>query len=411
MRKMVILGAGASKACPNTDPNLPMPLLNDLPAVLRRASPASGYHMLGQYLDRLLSAADGDIEILLTQLLRLDRSFFVPRKQYLLDAEFIREILASGALPEVFHDIRDQKQAAAILGLLGEIAGESPGAAITTFSPRNFFTMFQGALREYFQASFQRYPCPLHLLLFKGLERFDCVVSFNYDEIADYTLWSAGRLTRLSFEGLGFEEVILPTRPTDSPSLQMLPLALRQLVLDQTDCVKFLKIHGSFNWYCQIEETGVPAEDFRYKWTYPVGPPPMLRQSSKGGPQVRYCLGKPSDSVNRQGWTVSPVIFPFLSKESVYLENAMFARHLAAFQQELRSAGSITLVGKNFSNADYELNGLIRYATYGSADRVLDIVDPNPSIEFESFHCSLFNARLGHSYRSLADYPEAPTPR
>jgi hypothetical protein len=409
MRKMVILGAGASKACPNTDPGFPMPLLNDLPTVLRRANPASGYHTLGQYLDRLLSLVGGDIEILLTQLLRLDRSFFIPRQQYSLDAVFIREILASGALPEVFPGDRDQKQAADILGLLEEIAAESPGAAVTTFSPKNFFTMFQGALREYFQASFQRYPCPLHLRLFKELGRFDCVVSFNYDEIADYTLWSAGRLTRLSFEGLGFEEVIMPTRPADSPTLQTFSLDLRQLVLDQTDCVKFLKIHGSFNWYCQIEETHVPTEDFRYTWAYPVGAPPMLRQSSKGGPQVRYCLGRPRDSVDQRGWTVSPVIFPFLSKESVYLENVMFARHLAAFRQELRAAQSITLVGKNFFNSDYELNGMIRYATYGNADRVFDIVDTNSSIQFESFHCALFNARLGHSYRSLADYPGGTT--
>ena len=86
----------------------------------------------------------------------------------------------------------------------------------------------------------------------------------------------------------------------------------------------------------------------------------------------------------------------------------MFARHLAAFQQELRAADSITLVGKNFSNADYELNGMIRYATYSCGDKELVIVDPNPSIEFESFHCSLFNARLGQHYRCLADYPEGP---
>jgi hypothetical protein len=87
----------------------------------------------------------------------------------------------------------------------------------------------------------------------------------------------------------------------------------------------------------------------------------------------------------------------------------MFARHLTAFQHELRTTDSITLVGKNFSNADHELNGMIRYATYGNTERALDIVDPNSSSEFESFHCSLFNARLGHRYGSLADYPKGST--
>ena len=277
----MILGAGASKACPNTNPYLPMPLLSDLPAVLGRFNPASGYHALGQYLDRLLAITNGDIEVLLTQLLRLDRSFFVPRKEYLLDADFISKILASGVLPEVFRGARDEEQATAILHLLRDIAAENPGAAITTYSPRNFFTLFQEALCQYFQASFQRYPCPLHLRLFERLGRFDCVVSFNYDEIADYTLFSAGRLTRLSFQGLGFEEVILP-RSEDVRGLDADPLGLRQPLLDQMGGIKFLKVHGSFNWYCQIEETNVSAEDSLHAWAYPVGPPPALRQSSKG---------------------------------------------------------------------------------------------------------------------------------
>lgn len=63
------------------------------------------------------------------------------------------------------------------------------------------------------------------------------------------------------------------------------------------------------------------------------------------------------------------------------------------------------LVGKSFQNADRELNGMIRCATYGKANRALDIVDLNPSPDFEPFHCSLFNARLGRRYASLAEYP------
>lgn len=82
----------------------------------------------------------------------------------------------------------------------------------------------------------------------------------------------------------------------------------------------------------------------------------------------------------------------------------MFARHLVAFQHELQAAGEIILVGKSFQNSDHDLNGMIRYATYGNTNRVLDIVDPNPAPEFEPFHCSLFNAGLGHRYASLAEY-------
>jgi hypothetical protein len=82
----------------------------------------------------------------------------------------------------------------------------------------------------------------------------------------------------------------------------------------------------------------------------------------------------------------------------------MFARHIFAFQHELSSAAEIFLVGKNFQNSDHELNGMIRYATYGREDRVLHIIDPSTSSGFEAFHCSLFNARLGHHYASFEAY-------
>jgi hypothetical protein len=143
----------------------------------------------------------------------------MPRGQCSLEAEFLDQILASSALPEIFTVPRDARQAAAILELLRTFAVED-ATAVTSFSPVNLFTLFQGALREYFQASFQRYPCPLHLRLFEGLDRFDCVVSFNYDEIADYTLHWAGKLTPSSFEGLGFAGIVLPPQGAEAPELR-----------------------------------------------------------------------------------------------------------------------------------------------------------------------------------------------
>nr|WP_321475261.1 hypothetical protein [uncultured Paludibaculum sp.] len=401
MAKMVILGAGASRACPNTDPGLPMPLLCDLPAVLTRANPKTSYHLLAQYLNSLLEKTGGDIELLLTLLYRLNESFFLPRRQYTLEAEFISQIIASSALPEVFTNLPDAEMATAILEILRKLAADNPGAAVTTFSPANFFNMFQGVLRDYFYASFQRYPCPLHLRLFQSLGRVDCLVSFNYDEIADYSLYSAGKLTRRSFEGLGFDEIILPSRRV-VPAATPVPLGreLCELAEDRMNGVKFLKVHGSFNWYGRVNETGHSRDD----WTYPVGSPPLLRQSIKGGPEVRYCLGTPGATVSCDNWTASPIIFPFLAKESIYRANAMFARHLVAFQHELRAVDKIILVGKSFQNADRELNGMIRYATYGKANRVLDIVDPNRNPDFESFHRSLFNADSGRRYTSFEEY-------
>ena len=116
---------------------------------------------------------------------------------------------------------------------------------------------------------------------------------------------------------------------------------------------------------------------------------------------MRYCLGN-CGATNAANWTSVPIIFPFLAKGSIYRATTIFVRHLAAFQYELQTAGEIVLVGKNFQNADHELNGMIRWTTYGSANRVLHIVDPNPDANFEVFHCSLFNARLGSRYAFFA---------
>lgn len=403
MPKMVILGAGASKACPNTDPQLPMPLLRDLLSVFTHFNPQSTWHWFGPKLDRLLALTDGDVEVLLTLLYRLNECFFLPRGQYLLDPKFLDQIVASSALPEFFVVPRDASQAVAVLELLRTFAVEE-AVAITSLSPQNFFTLFQGGLREYFQASFRRYPCPLHLRLFENLHRFDCVVSFNYDLIADYTLYSAGRLTPLSFEGLGFAEIVLP--PQEAPaslSCGVSDQRLHQATPDWLHCVKFLNVHGSFTWFCRMEEEWPRRDD----WTYPVGPAPRLCQSARGGPEVRYCLGDPHLVPHWTNWTLSPVIFPFLAKDSIYRGNAMFARHMIAFQHELRTADEIYIVGKSFQNSDHELNGMIRYATYGERDRTLHIIDSSENPEFESFHCSLFNAHLGRRYMSFEEYAQA----
>ena len=380
-----------------------MPLLRDLPEILNHFDPPSGFHLLGEYLNRLLAVTSGDIEELLTFMYRLNESFFMPRGQYLLDAKWIDQILASSALPEVFVDPRETPLAIAIVEILRSVAAEEPQSGARTFSPANFFTTFQGALREYFRASIRMHPCPLHMRLFQDLNRNDCVVSFNYDDIADHSLYAARKLTPFSFEGLGFEDVILPAR-TVAPELLSIPgWQQRQQVNDTFNSVKFLKVHGSFTWWSCMK-----APSHEEERIIPVGQMPFLRQSSKGGLIVRYSLADPDDTTNWVGWTFSPIIFPFLTKGSIYRENAIFARHLTAFQNNLRWADEIFLVGKSFQNSDHELNGMIRWATYGDIKKVLHIVDPSKDSAFESFHCSLFNARLGRRYASFDEYVNDP---
>jgi len=399
MPKVIILGAGASKACPNTDPNRPMPLLRDLPGILNHFDPPSGFHLLGEYLNRLLAVTSGNIEELLTFMYRLNESFFMPRGQYLLDAKWIDQILASSALPEVFVDPRETPVAIAVVEVLRKVASEEPQSGARTFSPGNFFTTFQGALREYFSASIRTHPCPLHMRLFQDLNRNDCVASFNYDDIADHSLFAARKLTPFSFQGLGFEEILLPARPISTEPLAIPGWQQRQQVIDTFNSVKFLKVHGSFTWWCCLKKMSDGQDG-----TIPVSSMSFLRQSPKGGLMVRYSLGDRDDATNWDGWTFPPIIFPFLVKGSIYRENAIFARHLAAFQNNLRWAEEIFLVGKSFQNSDHELNGMIRWATFGDTRKVLHIVDPSKDSEFESFHCALFNARLGRRYASFEEY-------
>jgi hypothetical protein len=74
-----------------------------------------------------------------------------------------------------------------------------------------------------------------------------------------------------------------------------------------------------------------------------------------------------------------------------------------AFRRALNAASDIYLVGKNFKNSDAELNGIIRWATWG-ATRNLHIIDPNIDIEF---HRKLFNATVSARYSSFGEYYES----
>jgi len=399
MPKMVILGAGASKACKTNRPDLPMPLLRDLPSVFERFDPKTGQRDFGQKLRELLEITRGDIEVLLTFFYRLNDYFFAHSPVGVLERPFIERIRASGALPYYFPSADECQQADNILERLYSLADPS-NALSTSFAPGNFFTLFQGSLHQYCQASFQSYPCPLHKVLFSHLHRFDTVVSFNYDQIADYTLRWLGKLTPYSFQGLGFSAVILP----EWGALNTIPVPdnphIPRDINDRVNAVTFLKVHGSFNWWSMIDEQWPRGDD----WTHRTGGHIRYRQSTKGGPEVIYSLDQPPNVPNA---TLAPVIFPFLAKELVYRSNPMFERHLVAFQYELSRATEVYLVGKTFDNADRDLNAMIRFATSEGTGRILHIIDPKSSdADFARFHCSLFHADPAEHYAALEAFEE-----
>jgi hypothetical protein len=119
--RLIILGAGASRACPPpyTHPDLPLPLLADLPKILSRERVSDGhfYAWFGECLDRLLKVANDDIELLLTTIYQLQEQFFGPAQQASLDDDIAGRIIASSALQEFFTEETEYRQALQILEL------------------------------------------------------------------------------------------------------------------------------------------------------------------------------------------------------------------------------------------------------------------------------------------------------
>jgi len=368
MSRIIILGAGASRACPNVRPDLPLPLLADLPDILRAdlLNPNSDWPRFGEHFRTLLRSSKNDVEALFTMLFQLEEYFFKPERCAILEREFIDRIFTSGALPEFFPNTDDRELALQVLETLRAFPEEGDHLA-----PRNFFTLFRGSLREYLQVSIERHPCPLHLKLFEILSPHDCVVSFNYDEIADYALHSLGKLGKQSFQGLGFTSINLPDEtPPFGPF------------------VRFLKVHGSINWFNHYTHE-MPDPAYRREG---------LRPCILGGPEIHYYLGR--KLLPDTGNTPDAFLLPFHCKEIIYRSVPMFTRHMEAFRYSLADAHEIWLVGKNFKNSDRELNGLIRWATSGK-ERVMHIIDPCIDVDF---HCSLFHAKPGSRFPKFEDY-------
>jgi hypothetical protein len=274
----------------------------------------------------------------------------------------VERILASGTIPEFFDNALDLDCATNLLEGLRSIERDG--------------TVFRMSLRDYVQASIFRQPCPMHLRLFEQLQHWDCVTTFNYDEIADYALFASGKLTAQSFEGLEFSSVHFPveTPPT-------------------VPFVHFLKVHGSLNWMNHYT-SDLPTSVHRRQG---------LRHCAAGGPEVHYYLGHRTPAPD-MGNTQDEFILPFQCKDILYRSVPMFARHMSAFREALQRATDIWIVGKNFDNADRELNGLIRFATFGE-QHTLHIIDPKID---SRFHATLFNARLGRMFQTLEEYAAIP---
>ncbi len=155
-------------------------------------------------------------------------------------------------------------------------------------------------------ASLSSFYCSYHEKLFKNLDPNDAVVTFNYDEICDFTLFGMNKLNENSFEGLGFDDVTFPREPSTSEG------------------IKFLKLHGSFNWWTDV------SNPFK---------------------NVYYNLESERSSTKRKGNTFFRVILPCYFKDRIYCSHNIYKSHILQFRNKIINAEKIVLVGKNFNNA------------------------------------------------------------
>jgi hypothetical protein len=360
MKKTVILGAGATYGASIVNQYVKPPLLNDLPKIaestlvsLNRSK--DGPNFAKGFIELLkLTKLEKDIETYLTVLHIIGLiSRQINQKFVFMQDNEIRDLLKSDVLQSVFMSSKLESIARIIL----EYFLNNKAIALMNY-PLNFQTFFHNSLREYIYHSLTNCFCIYHEKLFNSLGGDDTVVNFNYDEIADFTLFSTHKLSHQSFNNLPFAKIEFPKEI--SPNC--IP-------------VKYLKVHGSFNWSMDLEK-----------------------------PHVYYNLISEASDNKMIGNTFFPIILPTITKDIIYKQYPIYEKHIYEFSRSLEEPDVIYLVGKSFLNSDAELNNIIKHQR---EDKTCDLVIIDPCCDksgFISFHKNLFNAACIRTFLTLEDY-------
>ncbi len=357
MKKVVILGAGATLGAASVDLVVRPPLLQDLHAIFDASflslNQSADGPILKDSLKKLLeiTKTKEDIERFFTLMqviedIHLDYSpkdlrFDLSKMEEIYnDSVFSDPLIWSYNLSK--NDVKD------IRLILGYIVKDSKRQILCCAN--NFFRLFTYALKEYLNRSISDNFCIYHEKLFKNLGIKDTVATYNYDEISDFTLFLRGKLSAQSFDELGFSSITFPKeRPIVSES------------------VTLLKLHGSFNWHTNYLK------------------------------DVHYILGS-------QNVPFPNVILPIYHKDQIYKSNRVYRSHMIKYGQKIRHADKVILVGKNFKNSDRELYKFINKHARGKK-RTLDLIDPKIDDDsFIDYHCRLFNAKFENGWKSLNEF-------
>jgi len=363
MKTTIILGAGATFGALPVNHDFPPPLLQNLPEIitekflsLNRSKDGPSF---AEGFCRLLDLTDTrkDIEKYLTILHILGLiSRRINKKYVFLSNAEIDNLINNQLLRDFFVEEALIRKATCIL----EFFRDNKRYSLLNY-PANFQNLFQNSIREYFFHSLKNCFCDRHRMLFDELNRYDVVVNFNYDEVADFTLFSTNRLNRESFRNLPFADIVFPRPPKE-------------------DCepICYLKVHGSFNWWTEIEDQS----------------------------KVYYCLISEASSsqISHLGNTFFPIVLPTLTKKIIYKQYPIYEAHIRGLVSHLQYSNKVVLVGKSFKNSDRELNELI-YKACQSKSRDLTIIDPCISeVSFISHHESLFNGICKRKFKSFEEY-------
>jgi hypothetical protein len=386
MVKLIILGAGATRGAFTANPQYLPPLLADLPKAisydfLPTNTSLDGPKIFRDTFSGLIKATntENDVELLFTTLQILVESGKLGRNLYEKMGDENRSVKE--------HHVPSLETIALYLKIANLIPEDEPNSVFLKLNPHeieliekaieyynnypslgspiNLFGNFASLLAEYFNYCLTDYYCKYHAKLFESLTEKDTIVTFNYDLLADKTLYQLQKLTINSFDGLGFGGINIPHLPQQSVG------------------PKYIKLHGSFNWVRSIDGNGNIGKEVYYE---------LLSQNM----------------TLQHGNTPAPVILPTHHKDFLYNSYPIYKSHLAAFTTALKDSDEIWIVGKNFNNSDLGLNERIKEASKDRRKNIF-VIDPNHQHQ-APFISTLFNGDIQDSWKDLKEFYDVYQP-
>ncbi len=216
--------------------------------------------------------------------------------------------------------------------------------------------------------------CSKHLILAKNLNDGNSVISLNYDEIMQYTLWHTGdaeasllsRSHRLLFP-LGTAKIGGAVGPSPAP---------------KNIESYFLQLHGSINWlYCPNPICWL------HQSFYPTTCTPS--QEYKEGNPCIYC-GSPLSYV---------IVPPTMNKAFQKYPRLGIVWSLA--YREIEEADKLVFIGLSLAESDYYLNWLIKSAVINSKkSKKIEVVNKCEKI------CEKIEKLIGTKPTFLGDFDE-----